>query len=71
MERLPSYAPELNPVEGLWHYLEHVELRKVCFPGFGWLADGITRALERLRHKTSVLTGFLRQVSYTVQEATP
>jgi transposase len=71
LEQLPSYAPELNPVEGLWHYLKHVELRNVCFPGFGWLADGITRALKRLRHTTSILAGFLRQVDYTVPVATP
>jgi transposase len=25
-ERLPAYAPELNPVEGLWANLEDVEL---------------------------------------------
>jgi hypothetical protein len=24
-ERLPAYAPEVNPTEGVWHYLKHVE----------------------------------------------
>jgi hypothetical protein len=52
----------LNPAEGLWHYLKQVELGNCCFPGFGWLADSLTRALGRLRHKTSVLLGFIRQV---------
>lgn len=64
LERLPGYAPELNPVDGLWHYLKNVELRNVCFPGFGWLADGITRALGRVRHKRTVLQGFIRQAGY-------
>jgi transposase len=26
VERLPAYAPELNPVEGLWSSLKAVEL---------------------------------------------
>jgi hypothetical protein len=28
VERLPGYAPELNPVEAVWQYLKRVELRK-------------------------------------------
>ena len=63
-ERLPGYAPDLNPVEDLWRYLKHVELRNCCFPGLGWLADGITRALQRLRHRADVLAGFIRHVGY-------
>jgi DDE superfamily endonuclease len=30
LERLPGYAPELNPDEGIWRYLKRVELRNVC-----------------------------------------
>jgi transposase len=30
LERLPAYAPELNPDEGLWQQLKGVELRNVC-----------------------------------------
>jgi hypothetical protein len=48
----------------IWHYLKHVELRNVCFPGFGWLADRITRALRRVRHKRTVLHGLIRQAGY-------
>ncbi len=25
LEQLPSYAPDLNPDEGVWNYLEQVE----------------------------------------------
>lgn len=64
LERLPGYAPELNPVDGLWHYLKNIELRNVCFPGFGWLADGLTRALGRVRRKTAVLFGLIRHAGY-------
>jgi transposase len=30
LERLPAYAPDLNPIEGIWHYLKHRELGNVC-----------------------------------------
>jgi transposase len=30
LERLPAYAPELNPDEGIWQQLKGVELRNVC-----------------------------------------
>jgi transposase len=29
-EPLPSYAPELNPVAGVWEHLKYVELRNLC-----------------------------------------
>src|SRR5947207_10778539 len=28
--QLPPYAPELNPQEGIWHYLKYVELANLC-----------------------------------------
>jgi len=31
-ERLPAYAPELNPVEGLWSSLKTVELANLTGP---------------------------------------
>ncbi len=30
LEQLPSYAPDLNPDEGIWNYLKRVELGNVC-----------------------------------------
>jgi len=31
LQRLPGYyAPELNPDEGIWKHLKHVELKNVC-----------------------------------------
>src|SRR5436190_1288005 len=33
LEQLPSYAPELNPDEGIWGYLKQVELRNVRCAG--------------------------------------
>jgi transposase len=33
LERLPPYAPDLNPDEGIWDLLKYVELRNVCSYG--------------------------------------
>ena len=30
LEQLPPYAPDLNPGEGVWHYLKNVEMRNLC-----------------------------------------
>jgi transposase len=32
VERLPAYAPDLNPVEGLWSSLKAVELANLTCP---------------------------------------
>ena len=30
LEQLPGFAPDLNPVEGLWQYLKRVRLGNIC-----------------------------------------
>ena len=35
VERLSAYAPELNPVEGLWSSLKAVELANLATPTLG------------------------------------
>jgi transposase len=55
LERLPAYAPDLNPDEGVWHYLKQVELRNVCCLDLDRLHSEIRRATARLRHKTDII----------------
>jgi len=64
LEQLPGYAPELNPDEGIWTYLKHVELRNVRCDGLDHLHDELTRAAKRLRHKKHVIRGCFRQCGY-------
>ncbi len=64
LEPLPGYAPELNPDEGIWHYLKHVELRNVRCQDLAHLDDELTRAVKRLRHKKHVIQGCFRQCGY-------
>jgi len=61
LERLPGYAPELNPIEGVWRYLKRVELRNRCCLCLDHLRVELRRAMARLRHRKRVLDGCLRQ----------
>jgi hypothetical protein len=37
LEKCPADAPDLNPDEGVWQHLKHVELRNLCCFGFSHL----------------------------------
>jgi transposase len=57
VERLPAYAPELNPVEGLWAYLKGVELRNVCCFTLTHLRKELRDAVKRVRRKPRIIKG--------------
>lgn len=60
LERLPAYAPELNPGEGLWAHLKGVELRNVCCFDLPHLRRELRDAVKRVRRKPRVIEGFFR-----------
>lgn len=64
LERLPAYAPELNPDEGIWHYLKHVELRNVCCPDLGGLRTTLDQAAKTLAAKPHIIQACFQQVGY-------
>jgi transposase len=66
LERLPGYAPDLNPDEGIWSYLKRVELGNVCCSDLSNLRTALIRARERLRHKREVIRACSRQCGYLV-----
>lgn len=68
LEQLPGYAPELNPAEGVWNYLKHVELRNVCCDDLPELRRELALAVKRLRHKRRVLAGCVAQCGYGAAE---
>lgn len=59
--RLPAYAPELNPDEGIWSYLKYVELRNLVCQNLDELRRELRLAIARLRHKAHVLAGVITQ----------
>lgn len=57
LERLPAYAPELNPDEGLWAQLKGVELRNVCCDHIPHLRGELRDAVKRVRRKPRIIQG--------------
>ena len=66
LEQLPSYAPELNPDEGIWRHLKYVELKNVCCRSLLELRCELGKAKERLRHKKHVIFGCIRWPGFEV-----
>ena len=64
LEQFPGYAPELNPAEGIWNYLKRVELKNLCCQSISHLYDELRKAKERLRHKTNVILGCIKQPGF-------
>lgn len=64
LERLPGYAPELNPDEGIWRSLKRAELRNVCCAALSELRYALRLAIARLRHTVSVMKGCISHPGY-------
>jgi transposase len=62
-EFLPSYAPELNPVEFLWGYWKQHELPNLCPQDSYQLSEAARRTLRRMRCRRRLITAFWRQAS--------
>jgi transposase len=66
VERLPAYAPDLNPVEGLWSSLKAVELANLATPTLGEVIDQAHRGIERVRQTPQLAYSFLRGTGLSV-----
>jgi len=62
--RLPSYAPELNPAEGIWNYLKRVELTNLCCRDLDHLRLELCKAKKRLQRKHDIIQACIRQPGY-------
>jgi transposase len=59
-ERLPAYAPELNPVEGLWASLKGVELANLAGDTLDEVTAAAERGIQRIRSTHWLAYSFLR-----------
>jgi transposase len=60
VERLPAYAPDLNPVEQVWGNLKGSELANLCPDTIGEAEETVGRALCRIGNETRLAFAFLR-----------
>jgi putative transposase len=59
VERLPGYAPDLNPVESLWGNVKGQELANLCAKDLGEAAAACRRGLNRVRDESQLCFSFL------------
>ena len=64
LERLPPYAPDLNPTEGIWQYLKYVEMKNVCCHSLAELRFELRQAITRLRHKGSIIPACFDRIHF-------
>ena len=61
LERLPAYAPELNPVEYIWGYSKQHELPNLCPKDFAHLSWAARQALGRMHRRPRLVESFWKQ----------
>jgi hypothetical protein len=66
VERLPTYAPELNPVEGLWSNLKAVELANLVGPTLAEVIDQAHKGIDRIRPTPYLAYSFLQHAGLSV-----
>jgi transposase len=61
VERLPAYAPELNPVEYLWAHLKQHEIGNLIVREAWQLSLQATSALRRMRRRPRIIRACFAQ----------
>jgi len=59
VERLPGYAPELNPVESVWGNVKGQELANLCADTLGHAARALSHGMSRVRGSQQLCFSFL------------
>ncbi len=66
LERLPAYAPEFNPQEGVWNLLKRRELKNMCCRDLAELENALLLARARLRHRKQTLRHCFVHAGYSL-----
>ncbi len=64
LERLPAYAPELNPAEGVWNLLKRKELKNRCCQDLSELRWELGLAIRRLQRRRHLIRACFAQCGY-------
>jgi transposase len=68
VERLPAYAPELNPVEYLWASLKGTELANFTGDTVAEVADQARHGIQRVCDSDSLVLGFLAHTGLSLDD---
>ena len=65
--RLPAYAPDINPVEGLWANIQGQELANRCVKDLGEMVEGVRNGFTRLSSESWLLQSFLKHAGLSLE----
>ncbi len=65
VEWLPTYAPELNPAEGVWSHLKRTTLTNLTARGIDQVCQAVRHGLERMQYRPGLIIGFLAETGLT------
>jgi hypothetical protein len=68
VERLPAYAPELNPVEYLWANLKGTELANFTGDTVAEVADQAHHGIQRVCDSDGLVVGFLAHTGLSLND---
>jgi DDE superfamily endonuclease len=68
--RLPAYAPDLNPVEGVWANMKN-GLGNLAATDVDQLAAIVKNRLKSIQYRPALIEGFLAQTGLTLQPQPP
>ena len=66
VKRLPGYAPDLNPVEGLWGNIKGGELANLCADTLDEPVHAAHAGIDRVRADTDLAFAFLRRAGLSL-----
>jgi transposase len=66
VERLPGYAPDLNPAELVWGNVKGCELANLCADNLDGVEHELRAGLRRVRRSPTLAFAFLRHTGLSV-----
>jgi transposase len=64
--RLPAYAPDLNPTEGVWSHLKR-SIGNLAVRGVDQLLTTVKNRLKRIQHQPDLIDDFLAHTGLTLE----
>ena len=67
--RLPPYAPDLNPLEGIWSSLKRGPLANLACPALGQLIQVLQHGIRTIQRRPRLIEGCLAETGLTMETA--
>ncbi|MGC9671237.1 transposase [Planosporangium sp. 12N6] len=68
--RLPAYAPDLNPTEGVWSHLKR-SIGNLAVYGVDHLQAVVKQRLKRIQYRTDLIDSFVVHTGLTLEPHQP